>query len=72
MTGILALFEAQLAAVADQAISSPTGGFAAFLGRSPAFAALYVIAATSAHTYLSGLESKLVPPPPAPPRPPQP
>jgi len=56
----LQTFENALASAADQTLtaSSPTGGFAAFLQKSPAFAALYVIAATSAHAYLTGLEAR--------------
>lgn len=57
----LSIFESALAHAADTAITgiSPTGGFAAYLTKNPAVAALFTIAVVSAHSYLSGLEAKL-------------
>lgn len=57
----LQTFEAALAGAADVAVTgvSPTGGFADYLTKNPAVAALFTIAVMSAHSYLSGLEAKL-------------
>lgn len=59
----LQTFEEALASAADTAVTgiAPTGGFAAYLQKQPAFAALFTIAVISAHTYLTGLEAKLEP-----------